>query len=164
MNASKPDVATTLQGRRAGLVSRFLADAVDFGVVLVIVLVGYLVRVATRFLLRPRTFSWPSPRPALMFWIGAVVLVFYLAFGWSGTGRTLGKQLLGLRVVNFRGERVRFGVAFLRAVFCVALPFTLFWCAISSGNRDVADVIFRTSVVYDWHIHVLPQERVQVSA
>jgi uncharacterized RDD family membrane protein YckC len=70
---------------------------------------------------------------------------------------------LGLRVVNSRGERLRFGGAFLRAVFCAALPFTLFWCAISSENRDVADIILRTSVVYDWQIRVPPQERVQVS-
>ena len=162
MTPSTPEVAQALQGRRAGVVSRFLADAVDFGVVLAIVLVGYLIKVVIRFMLSPRTFTWPSPRPLLMFWIGWVALVFYLAFGWSGTGRTLGKQLLGLRVVDHSGGQLRFGVAFLRAIFCAALPFTLFWCAVSPANRDVADLILRTSVVYDWQIRVLPVERVQV--
>jgi uncharacterized RDD family membrane protein YckC len=164
MSPSTPGVAEALQGRRAGVVSRFLADAVDFGVILAIVLAGYLVKVVIRFMLSPRTFTWPAPRPLLMFWIGWIVLVFYLASAWSGTGRTLGKQLLGLRVVDHRGERLRFGVALLRALFCAALPFTLFWCAISSANRDVADIILRTSVVYDWRIRVQPVERVQVPA
>lgn len=109
-----------------------------------------------------RAFESVRPKPLVMFWIGWIVLVFYLAFGWSGTGRTLGKQLLGLRVVDHHGERLRFGVAFLRALFCGVFPFTLFWCAISSANRDVADIILRTSVVYDWRIRVLPVGRVQV--
>jgi len=162
MGAANPDAAQGLQGRRAGLISRFLADAADLGVALLIVLAGYMVVAVTRFLLRPRKFSWPSPHPSFSFGLVWVVLVFYLAFGWSGTGRTVGKQLLGLRVVNFRGERLRFGVAFLRALLCAAVPITLFWCAVSSANRDVADIVFRTSVVYDWKVRVLPKERVQV--
>jgi uncharacterized RDD family membrane protein YckC len=133
-------------------VSRFLAAAIDFGVVLLGLLAGYLAVAVVRFLLAPRDFTWPTPgRPVLiaLFW-GSLVL--YLALSWATTGRTVGKQLMGLRVVSDRGDRLRFGLSLLRALFCAAVPITLFWSAVSRSNRSVADLVFRTSVIYDWRL------------
>lgn len=112
-----------------------------------------------RFLLRPREFRWPTPEAGLIGALGWGLLILYLAIGWATTGRTIGKQLMGLRVVSRHGDRLHFGVALLRAVVCAAFPIGLFWCAVSRENRSVADLVLRTSVVYDWHRGVRPTER-----
>ena len=70
--------------------------------------------------------------------------------GWALDGRTYGCHVLGLRVVSYRGSRMRPLGALLRAVFCVFFPIGLLWCAASRANRSVQDVVLRTSVVYDW--------------
>ena len=145
-----------MQGRRAGLVSRFLADAIDLGVTVLVVVGVYFTVNATRFLFRPRNFEWWAPDPEFLMALGWVVLVLYLAIGWSGTGRTLGKQMMGLRLVNERGQRVRFFGALLRAVVCVLFPIGLFWCAVSRTNHSVQDIVLRTSVVYDWQLRFHP--------
>jgi uncharacterized RDD family membrane protein YckC len=82
--------------------------------------------------------------------VGIVVAVVYLAMGWSSTGRTLGKQLMGLRVVAAGGEVMGVGTAVMRATLCVVFPIGLVWCALSRTNRSAQDVVLRTSVVYDW--------------
>ena len=57
---------------------------------------------------------------------------------------------MGLRVVNFRGRKLHWTGALIRAVFCVVFPIGLFWAVISSQNRSVQDTVMRTSVIYDW--------------
>lgn len=149
-----PRAARSFQGRRAGVVTRTVAGAVDYLVVTVAVLGTYAGWGILLFLLDPRSFSWPTWR---FFWflvLGWVYLFLYLAIGWMMTGRTLGASLMGVRVVNFRGARMRPLGAMLRSAFCVAFPVGLFWCAVSHANRSVQDVVLRTSVVYDWNPHV----------
>ena len=41
-------------------------------------------------------------------------------------------------------------VALARAMFCAVFPLGLLWTAVSRENRSVADLLLRTSVVYDW--------------
>lgn len=134
--------------------SRFLAAAIDLGVVFVGLLAAYLTVSAVRFLLSPRRFSWPTPGLALLGALFWWLLVVYLTAGWTISGRTLGKQLMGLRVTNRAGDRPHLGVSFLRALLCAAIPLGLFWCAVSQEHRSLADVVFRTSVVYDWRVRV----------
>jgi uncharacterized RDD family membrane protein YckC len=43
------------------------------------------------------------------------------------------------------------GRSLLRAVTCVVFPIGLFWAALSKRNASVQDLVFGTSVVYDWH-------------
>ena len=139
-----------MQGRRAGIVSRFLADAIDL-VVIVGVLVGiYFAVAATRFLLHPRRFNWPEPSGLNLVVLGWVLLFAYLAIGWSNTGRTFGKTVLGLRVVSGAGERHPFLRAMLRSFLCVAFPIGLFWCVVNRRSASIADLLVRSSVVYDW--------------
>ena len=40
-----------------------------------------------------------------------------------------------------------------RAALCVVFPIGLFYVLVSRANRSVQDVLFRTSVVYDWGSH-----------
>ena len=37
-----------------------------------------------------------------------------------------------------------------RALLCVFLPVVLLWVVVSPENRSGADVLLRSSVVYDW--------------
>ena len=145
-----PPAARGLQGQRAGLVTRLLANTVDFGVVVVIVAAGYAAVAALRFLWNSRTFTFPAPGFGLLVAVGGVLMVLYLTACWTASGRTYGDHLLGLRVVGWRGRRLRPVGALLRAVFCVLFPIGLFWIAVSRGNRSVQDVLLRSSVVYDW--------------
>jgi uncharacterized RDD family membrane protein YckC len=85
-----------------------------------------------------------------------VVLTAYLAVGWVSTGQTFGGRLLGLRVVDRHGRRLGPGLALARSVLCVLFPILLFWVVLSRENRSVQDILLRTSVVYDWSIHLPP--------
>jgi hypothetical protein len=52
--------------------------------------------------------------------------------------------------VGWRGERLRFAGALVRALLCALVPVGLLWVAVSRENRSAQDVLLRTSVVYDW--------------
>lgn len=141
-----------MQGHRAGIVSRILADAIDLGVLLIALLAGYLAVSAVRFVVSPARFSFPRPATAIVGLIATAALIAGLTAGWTTTGRTPGKRLLGLRVVDRRGRRLRALLAFVRAVVSVVLPIELLWSAISARNESVADLLVGSSVIYDWKL------------
>ncbi|GIH98172.1 RDD family protein [Planobispora takensis] len=145
-----PREARPYQGHRAGVVSRFLAAAVDLAVVIGAVVGVYAVWATLLFLLDPLGFSFPRAPVRLSIVTGFVILVLYLAGCWATTGRTFGNHLMGLRAVNFRGERMRLAGALVRAVAYAVFPIGLFWVAVSRDNRSLADLVLRTSVIYDW--------------
>lgn len=138
------------QGRRAGIVSRVVAGAVDFVVVGLILAAGYAAVCAAVFLWAPSSFRFPKTSTGVLLAAGAVVMVVYLTLTWATTGRTYGDHLLGLRVVNDRCERPGLGRASSRAVLCVVFPVGLFFAVVSQSNRSVQDLLLRTSVIYDW--------------
>ena len=156
---SVPTMARGMQGQRAGIVSRFLADAIDLFVVIAAVVGAYLALSGLRFLLRPRDFSWPEPSRFYLVTLGWVLLVAYLTIWWANTGRTFGKRVLGLRVVTSMDGRLPLWHSFLRASLCALFPIGLFWSAVSSRNESVQDLIVRTHVVYDWRPELPPLER-----
>ena len=104
-----------------------------------------------------RIFELSVPAASEAFALGEMLLCGYLWFGWSTTGRSIGKQVMGLRVVNSRGELMRPGTALLRALLCVIFPMGLLWCIFSRHNRSVVDVLLRTSVIYDWSVRAPPR-------
>ena len=147
-----PVEARTHQGMRAGIVSRVIANSVDFAVITIALIATYVSVAAAQFLVNPTQFSFPTPAFIVDLIIGAAYLFTYFTVSWATTGRTYGDHVMGLRVVNFRGRRVRWPGAMLRAAFCVVLPIGLFWVVISSRNRSVQDIVLRTSVIYDWSV------------
>jgi uncharacterized RDD family membrane protein YckC len=151
-----PARARPFQGLRAGLVSRLLAAAVDIGVVALITL-GVIVGWSLLFSLGTSRFSLRTPGTLSLFVLGEVLLCIYLWIGWSTTGRTVGKQVMGLRVVNYRGELMRSGPALLRSVLCVLFPLGVLWCVVSQRNSSAQDVLLRTSVIYDWNVRLPPR-------
>ncbi|MDD2857389.1 MAG: RDD family protein [Candidatus Nanopelagicales bacterium] len=145
-----PDAAREFQGLRAGIVSRVIANAVDVAVVVLIAFSGYIGLAAGAFLLDPQGFTFPPLHPNRMVLVCGALLFLYFWASWAMTGRTVGNRLMGLRVVSFRGRLMRWSGAFLRALFCVALPIGLFWAVVSRQNRSIQDVVLRSSVIYDW--------------
>ena len=147
-----------MQGRRAGVISRFLADGIDLVIVLAALIGTYFAIAGARFLIRPRAFTWPELSALNLGMLGWILLIAYLTIGWANTGRTFGKTVIGLRVVDAQGKRLRLWRAFIRAVLCAAFPIGLFWCVISSRSASVQDLLMRSEVVYDWEPR-LPAER-----
>lgn len=145
-----PPAARSVQGHRAGIVTRLLAGVVDGLVAVVAVAAGYGGVVAVSYLLHPRGFSVPDPGFGPLLVAFLALLTCYLGIAWATTGRTYGDRLLGLRVVDAHGRRVRPVVALVRALLCVLVPLLLLWVVVSRENRSGADVLLRTSVVYDW--------------
>jgi uncharacterized RDD family membrane protein YckC len=84
---------------------------------------------------------------ALLVWI---LLVVYLTAGWWTSGRTLGKQMMGLRVVRWDGHPLRFWQALFRALLCASFIPALLLALVNRRNRGVEDVALKTVVIYDW--------------
>ncbi|MGA9162262.1 MAG: RDD family protein [Actinomycetota bacterium] len=150
MSVSAPPVARGMQGQRAGIVSRFLADAIDLLVVVGALIGVYFAVSGVRFLLHPRSFTWPEISALNLGALGWILLIAYLTIGWANTGRTFGKNVLGLRVVSSDGSGLPLWRSLARAVLCALFPIGLFWSAVSRRSESIQDLIVRTTVVYDW--------------
>jgi uncharacterized RDD family membrane protein YckC len=151
-----PREARPFQGHRAGLVTRAAAGAIDLGILIIALGVCYLGVFAFLFLLEPRNFTAPTPSPGLVYAVGTLLLILYLAVCWMGNGRTYGDHVMGLRVVNHKGGRLHPLRALARAVFYAIFPIGLLWVLVSGQNRSLQDLVLRTSVIYDWDVRPLP--------
>ena len=156
-----PSDALAFQGERAGFVSRALAAGIDVFIIVLFVLGTMLVFWLASFIFQPVNTSTPTfgtgdriPDVGLFIVYGYVLNVLYWTIGWATGGRTIGNLIMGLRVVNHRGDRLRWAGAFVRALFCTLFVPGLFWVIISGANRSVQDVVLRTSVIYDWVIGI----------
>ena len=145
-----PREARPYQGQRAGVVTRLVASAIDALVVAMAQLVGYAAFAGLVFLVEPRKFSFPDTSLIFSLTTALALLVVYLTAAWSISGRTYGNLVMGLHVVNHRGEKLRPPGALVRALACTVFPIGLLWCAVSAENRSIQDVILRTSVIYRW--------------
>lgn len=142
--------AQQLQGLRAGFFSRAAASGTDVVLALCVYVGGVVVASIAWDLFFSSSVSISVPPHwlnELMVW---VVLVVYLTAGWGTAGRTLGKQMMGLRVVCSDGSRLRFWRALLRAVLCATFFPVLLLALVNRRNRGLEDVAFGTVVVYDW--------------
>jgi uncharacterized RDD family membrane protein YckC len=90
-------------------VSRLVANAIDAIVVVVLVSAVYLGAASLLFFFDPQDFEFPKPHLLLTTSLTTVVTAVYLALGWWISGRTPGKRVVGLRVVDVRGSDVGLG-------------------------------------------------------
>jgi uncharacterized RDD family membrane protein YckC len=153
-----PREARPYQGKRAGLVTRLVVATIDAGVVGVILAAGYAGLNALVFMLDPRGFSFIGGSLLTSMMAALTLTVLYLTASWASTGRSYGCHLMGLRVVGRRGGKPGLVVAWLRALGCTFFPIGLVWCAWSTGNRSLQDLVLRTSVIYDWMPRAAPAE------
>jgi len=141
-----------VSGRYAGGVTRLLAAAIDLAVGLssfagVSALAAWMWSHLLDRSAPDLAGGWATA--ALFGWIGA-----YLVLATIIAGRTIGKALVGLRVVRRDGTAVGPRSALLRVVF---LPIStsffaagLLWSLVDRERRAFHDVLARTVVVYDW--------------
>lgn len=85
-----------------------------------------------------------------------VVGTAYFTLGWWLFGRTIGKLVLGVRVVNASGQRPGFRQSLVRAFgYLLSSIFLLgyAWIGLTPRRRGWHDHLARTWVVYDWAAH-----------
>ncbi|GAA3523137.1 RDD family protein [Nocardioides daeguensis] len=142
----------TVTGRYAGAVSRAAALAVDVGVVLASYSIGVGL---TGFLLDAIFDASLDGVPGV---VASVVLLgwagLYVAVGTTVAGRTVGKAMVGLKVVSGAGRPVRPAAAVVR-VCAFPLSTLLFGLGLvlvvlRRDHRALHDLVARTAVVYDW--------------
>jgi uncharacterized RDD family membrane protein YckC len=142
--------ARALQGHRAGFASRLVADAIDLGVAWLLGLSALVAAGVVRYLVT----GPPLRLPVLPNWLdgtlGGAIAVTYLGLSWAATGRSVGKQIAGLRVVGRTGGRLSLWRSFSRALLYVLFPAGLLWVLASRRNASVQDLVVGTAVVYDW--------------
>ena len=153
--------ARALQGHRAGFASRVVADAIDLGVAWLLGLSALLAAGVVRYLLTGPPFRLPVLPNWLDGTAGAAIAVAYLALSWAATGRSVGKQIAGLRVVDRAGRRLSLWRSFFRALLYVLFPVGLLWVLASRHNASVQDLVVGTAVVYDWTYHPAEEARPQ---
>ena len=138
------------RGEPAGVVTRLLACLVDTLVTVTILAMVWIGASAALFLASPARFTWPSPSWVFTTVTAVACATLYLTFCWATSGRTLGAQLLGLRVVRGTRQRLGWGRAGLRAVLYVLFPAGLLWTAVDARRRSLQDLVVGSTVVYDW--------------
>ena len=143
--------ARAMQGRRAGIVTRLLAGAVDVGVAFVLYTAVLYAYAVIHYLLTSKPLELPTPDTWVRAVVAGAVTFFYLVSAWASTGRTIGSQILGVAVVTDRGGALSTRRAAGRAIVCMLIggP-SLVWILVSRKNAAIHDLLCRTAVVYDW--------------
>ncbi|MFE2099318.1 MULTISPECIES: RDD family protein [unclassified Streptomyces] len=142
-----------VQGLPAGIVTRTVAAVVDVLVVLGAVAVVQSGYEALRYLL----VGPPVSAPRLGLWgavgFGSALAAVYLAGSWCTVGRTVGDQMMGLRVTGRSGARLTLVPAVLRAVLYLLFPLGLLWIPASRRRASVQDLLVGSAVLHDWYGH-----------
>jgi uncharacterized RDD family membrane protein YckC len=158
--AEPPDIEPAPpDGPRAGFVTRFLATAIDAGVISVILgATAWLLDVTARAL---RRFAPPVDLVALLGALAPLLVAIYHVGFWTAVGQTPGKWVLGIHVTRRDGRRLTAGRALLRwlGYGLSALPLYLGFIWILGPRRlGFHDILARTEVRH------LPQEVPRESA
>jgi uncharacterized RDD family membrane protein YckC len=142
----------TVTGRVAGGMSRLAAFFIDVGFIGVtygftVALLGYMIG-----LFSGQTFD-PSHRAGL--WLGGIT-VFGFLYYWIGlaiTGRSIGKGIIGLRVVAVDGSPISPGRSAIRTIvypFSFILGLGLIPIVTGKKRRALHDFAAGDKVLYDW--------------
>jgi uncharacterized RDD family membrane protein YckC len=147
----KQDRAVELQGRLAGFPSRVVADVIDVAIAFAIFVLIYSgVSILWDFF-NSDTIQIKVQSPGINATGMTLTVVIYLTLGWASTGRSIGKQIMGLRVVRRDGSPLGTLPALGRAVLCVVFWYLVMWTVLfSRRNAGIHDMICKTVVVYDW--------------
>jgi uncharacterized RDD family membrane protein YckC len=141
-----------VSGHYAGVFTRLAAFIIDWFFILA---VYGLILGAAQFVLNTFFGQQVDYAEAGVVWIAGFLLFsfLYLAGSLTITGRTVGKGLVGLKVVTRRGAPVTGGRAAVRALvfpLSVLIPLAFVGILLGRERRALHDVIAGTAVVYDW--------------
>ena len=142
-----------LEGRVAGFVSRLVAFSIDAVLLVMLVAAGSWIAVQIE-----RIFETFLPRDlslgrAYVFAVPLIIGVYYVGL-WALTGATVGKWLLGLRIVGPDGTPPTIGRSLIRFIGygLSAIVFFLgyIWVLFDDERRAWHDELAGTWVVYDF--------------
>ncbi len=163
---SKP--SGTLQGQYAGFVSRSIAYTIDLLVIVVtIALVGATLNLFLQFfrldelldtMLASQTILGTSLRIITFLGSTAFISFSYFVLAWTLTaGQSVGKLLIGIRIVPLDGTNITFWRSTLRYFALLLSALILFigllWVLVSDRRQGWHDKIAKTCVIYDWPAH-----------
>lgn len=145
-----------LNGRAAGFVTRLLAYLID-ALILTLVIAGGAWLFVQVDALVAEVNLWINTRisaAALWALMIPVVLIFYYVTFWSLTGQTIGKMVMGLRVISVDGNPPTIWHSLVRLIgYGISmLVFWLgyIWIIVDDQRRGWHDHMARTWVVYDF--------------
>ncbi|MEI8080453.1 MAG: RDD family protein [Actinomycetes bacterium] len=141
-------------GHYAGPLSRLLAFAADVA----IIFFAFTLTSSVVLFLGDQLLGWSMKSNLTDTYIGFALLVLwafsYIAGSLIIAGRTIGKGIVGLRVVRRSGAPLQAGQAVIRVVVTPVALFTWLFSYIGlffgRERRALTDVIAGTVVVYDW--------------
>ena len=157
--AGRPD----LSGQYAGIASRLLAFILDL--IVLVVAFGFAgMIVTTTFSIFPVAALYENifgvqPPPGLQSLVASILApvsaALYWLVGWQLTGQTVGKLIMGIRVVGPDGEYPPFWRALRRLfgylVIALSLGLGFLWILVDRRRRGWDDMLAGTVVVYAWH-------------
>jgi uncharacterized RDD family membrane protein YckC len=146
-----------LEGRTAGFVTRMLAYLLDVLVLTAILAMGSWLAVQTDNLMTevlPEDIQLGISATTLFALLTPFIIIFYYVMFWSLSGRTIGKWVLGVRVVQADGLPPTIGRSLLRMIGYVVSLIVFFlgflWILIDDQRKGWHDHMAKTWVVYDW--------------
>jgi uncharacterized RDD family membrane protein YckC len=131
----------------AGPVSRFLALSIDVACIMVLVNVAGAVVDA----FRPVSFDATAAISILLFFV--ISIAYGIVLEWLGRGQTIGKRLLGLRVMDAQGLRLQFSQIAIRNLLRVVDSLPALYlvggvsCFLSPLAQRLGDIAANTIVV-----------------
>jgi uncharacterized RDD family membrane protein YckC len=142
-----------LYGHYAGSVSRFVAYAIDLGVISGLFGLALAAVSFAASLITGHAVSWDRSGLPVAVAYGCWSLV-YFGYAWAASGKTFGMAVLGIQVVSRDGETAGPRRAIVRTL-AFPLSFLLLglgFVGILTGRerRALHDVIAGTAVVYTW--------------
>jgi len=139
-------------GHYAGFITRLFAWIIDQ---LIIAALFWLTHYIGDFVIQRFASSNPTYENIMQLSINLLNVILYFAYfigGWTLSGQTVGKSLLGLRVVCTDGKRVKFRNAIVRLIgyWISSLIFFMgYWWVLFDKRRQAwHDHISKTCVVY----------------
>lgn len=150
--AHLPPDGVVLEGSSAGFVSRLLAFNIDLGLlVLVIVATSSLTQLVVMVL--PSWLLLTKALPSLIAAIVAVIPLAYFFLSVAITGKTVGKGVMGLRIVQAGGGRLSAARSFVRALaYLVSLMLVgagFLWVLVDRDRRGWHDMLAGSRVIYE---------------
>ena len=146
------------RGTPAGFVTRFVAYSIDAVVIVVLLsVITSVINAIGTLTFGDRTTIEPPQGWAVTLGSVSLTSLVYLTLGWWLFGRTVGKLVIGVRVVGADGQHPTFSMALVRALMywvSAILALGFLWIAFTPARRGWHDRVARTWVVYDWEAHV----------
>lgn len=155
----------TFKGHYAGFVTRFLAFVIDILVISISigVMLGTIGLILNFFNIDVRSLTTGTNNLSQFanyivvfltsFAFTFIVSLVYTVFLWVVAGKTIGKAVMGVRVIGPKGARLTIGRALKRYIgyWISAIPLFMgyFWVLVNDERHGWHDTIAGTSVIYD---------------